>query len=140
MLAGAVIISISALAMSAPHPQAVMPNMFKALDVNSMVKSFDPKVTKFSIRKLMLVFSDTILTRRWELDLQAYVMISPNMLQFVVVHEQRGDMPEGMHDALVKSLISDLHSVDVPVVYAQRRDLPIQQWFQRHKSYNYLID
>lgn len=47
------------------------------------------------------------------------------ILQFVVVNEQRQDIPDGVHDALVKSLISDLHNVDIPVVYAQKRNVPL---------------
>uniref|UniRef100_A0A1B6IYV8 Uncharacterized protein n=1 Tax=Homalodisca liturata TaxID=320908 RepID=A0A1B6IYV8_9HEMI len=62
-------------------------NMYNALDVQSMVKAFDPKL--------------------------------------VVVNEQHGELPAGIHDALVKSLISDLHAADVPVVYAQKRNIPL---------------
>lgn len=54
------------------------------------------------------------------------VIIMYNVFQFVVVQDQRGEMSDGIHDALVKSLISDLHAVDVPVVYAQKRDIPMQ--------------
>uniref|UniRef100_A0A1B6KBH1 Uncharacterized protein n=1 Tax=Graphocephala atropunctata TaxID=36148 RepID=A0A1B6KBH1_9HEMI len=57
--------------------------------------------------------------------LDVHSMVKAFDPKLVVVNEQQGEMPEGVHDALVKSLISDLHAADVPVVYAQKRNIPV---------------
>lgn len=50
MLVLAVLVSLSAAVMAAPPVQTNnqhMPNMFTALNVDSMIKTFDPKVRRF---------------------------------------------------------------------------------------------